>query len=209
METGCWGRWLTDIAERRGKFAAERSNGRLVAWSAGGRLSQKVPAGNALLVGGPAQHGDEEKLKDFDCWPFGRKRESVDVPSPLDTPRRWIVEVIFLAGRQAHAEFLDLLAGRSLRVAYDEVAERLPDDVQAYAVESITEAYSGIDRGTDLDQPVLANMSVVARRGAPPSAAAERSSRVREREPEPESEEFPPGRRPRQDREGQRGSAGL
>lgn len=152
------------------------------------------PRGQDPLAGAPAQNDE---------------RESVDVPSQLDTSHKLIVEVTFFAGPQRlYAGFGQQSAGQPLRLVYAQVAEGLSDDVQAYEVESITEVGTGADKGKDLDQPLLANLQVVARRGIPVSIAAESSSQIPKRQPEPKLEASPPAKRRRQDREGRPCSAG-
>jgi len=80
----------------------------------------------------------------------------------------------------------------------------MPDD-HIYVVTSITEAFSGVSFGVNLDQPITANLRVVAVSLGPPSETApERSLRVRERDPELGSD-LPPARRRRQHREGDEG----
>jgi len=95
--------------------------------------------------------------------------------------------------------------GQFVRAAYDEL---LPDR-REYDIEMILESVTGSELGQNLDQPIMTHLWVIAILRAPPSEPApEISSRVRERDPDLQSE-LPPASRRRQDHEGGCGGLGC
>ena len=150
------------------------------------RLAQKHAAGQPLL-GDPARRDEKERSRVFKLWPLGSERQSVDVPPPIENPidRRWMVQVVFLGvDRQwRHAGFNEWDEGQFIRLAYDTEMR----DHEDYDIESIIEVSPERDHdwGTNLDQPILANLTVTAiARGPSRESAQERALLVPEREPE-------------------------
>ena len=147
------------------------------------RLAQKHAAGQPLL-GDPARRDEKERSRVFKLWPLGSERQSVDVPPPIENPidRRWMVQVVFLGvDRQwRHAGFNEWDEGQFIRLAYETEMR----DHEDYDIESIIDERDH-DWGINLDQPILANLTVTAiARGPSREAAQERALLVPEREPE-------------------------
>ena len=116
--------------------------------------------------------------------------QSVGVPPPdSGIHRSWFVRATFLGtdSRQKHTGIGQWDEGQLVRLPYD---EEMPD-YEAYEVKSIIELSRVRDRdwGVSLDQPILAKLHVTAISHGPPPReyAGGSASRVREREPEPES----------------------
>lgn len=179
---------------------------RVVPLSASGRQARKGPAGQALQVGGPAQHdvGERQGQGDVDGKPLDCERESVDAPFPLQ-PRSWLVMCIFkdvdsrhnVSGVRAWSE------GQLICTAFG--AELAAND--AFNVQEIWDVETGNELEDNFDQPTATQIAKARR--SPSETAAEISSWVRERDPQLESELPSPPSRRRHNREGRHGSAGA